>query len=460
MYRFYINKVKNDYHYSEMARVFLNDDEFEVIAIDFQNAGDIVLSEGSYMINASCSDQRNDIKSELYLLLSELTGKESEWGIHTGVRPLKLAHDLYDECKSIDKVMSELKEIYLFSDKKIQLIKELLTYQLQYVQVCDDSFSSIYIGIPFCPTRCAYCSFASNIAEADEIEKYLVNLLKEIQYTGELVKSHNTQIESIYVGGGTPTTLNANQLERLINAVNESFGIDPKDIEFTIEAGRPDTITADKLAVMRNKDINRISINPQTMKDETLRTIGRDHTAEAIRNGYKLASDYNFDVINADLIVGLPNETLDDFQRSLDEIINIGANNITIHTLSIKKGSRLKEEDPAYYRQGAVLVASMLDYAHQRLLGCGFSPYYMYRQKHQIGSFENIGYCKPGKHSLYNIRIMEEKQTIIALGAGAIGKVYYPDTKSLKRIPNVSNYKIYSERFDEMLKRKDMYYGG
>ena len=224
--------------------------------------------------------------------------------------------------------MSELKEIDLFSDKKIQLIKAWLAYQLQDVQVCDDSFSSIYIGIPFCPTRCAYCSFASNIAEADEIEKYLVNLLKEIQYTGELVKSHNTQIESIYVGGGTPTTLNANQLERLINAVNESFGIDPKDIEFTIEAGRPDTITADKLAVMRNKDINRISINPQTMKDETLRTIGRDHTAEAIRNGYKLASDYNFDVINADLIVGLPNETLDDFQRSGDQIITIICSNI------------------------------------------------------------------------------------------------------------------------------------
>ncbi|MBE6041864.1 MAG: radical SAM protein [Clostridiales bacterium] len=236
--------------------------------------------------------------------------------------------------------------------------------------------------------------------------------------------------------------------------------MDPGSIEFTIEAGRPDTITPDKLQAMKDAGINRISINPQSMKDDTLRRIGRDHTSEDIRNGYRLASGYGFDVINADLIAGLPGEDLDDFKATLEEILGLGANNITVHTLSVKKGSRLRDNDPEYYRRNVQTVTDMVEYAESRLEEAGFAPYYIYRQKHQMGALENVGYCRPGKHSVYNIRIMEEKQTIIALGAGAIGKIYYPDEDRLERVPNVSNYKVYSERFEEMLLRKNKYYGG
>ena len=211
---------------------------------------------------------------------------------------------------------------------------------------------------------------------------------------------------------------------------------------------------------MTDHGINRISINPQSMKDATLRKIGRDHTAEDIRNGYKLASQYGFDVINADLIAGLPGEELDDFKDSLEEILSLGANNITVHTLSVKRGSRLRENDPEYYRRDADKVSEMVDHARTRLAAAGFYPYYIYRQKHQMGALENVGYCTEGRHSIYNIRIMEEKQTIIALGAGGIGKIYYPDEDRLERVANVSNYKVYNERFDEMLERKNKYYGG
>ena len=272
--------------------------------------------------------------------------------------------------------------------------------------------------------------------------------------------ANSTVIESVYIGGGTPTTLNAEQLGQLIAAVRDEMGIDPAAIEFTIEAGRPDTITPDKLKVMKESGVSRISINPQSMKDETLRRIGRGHSAEDIRQGYRLASEYGFDVINADLIAGLPGEDIDDFKASLEEILSLGANNITVHTLSVKRGSRLREHDPEYYRRGTDQVSQMVDFARKRLADEGFYPYYIYRQKHQMGALENVGYCREDTHSIYNIRIMEEKQTIIALGAGGIGKIYFPEEDRLERIANVSNYKVYNERFDEMLARKNKYYGG
>ena len=459
MYRFYINNTDNDYHYLELARVFLPDDEFEVIP--FQAPDDkLCLRAGSYLINMSDSDDRDEIKREMYHLLSGLTGRTSGWGTLTGVRPLKLAYELFHEGGSVSSMKSLLAERYLLSESKIDLLAEILEYQTGHLSGDPSSKAAVYIGIPFCPTRCEYCAFASNVAPAEDIEEYFANLPEEIRYTGALIREHGTEIESVYVGGGTPTTLTAEQLGGLIEAVRDHIGIDPSSIEFTIEAGRPDTITAAKLQVMTDHGINRISINPQSMKDATLRKIGRDHTAEDIRNGYKLASQYGFDVINADLIAGLPGEELDDFKDSLEEILSLGANNITVHTLSVKRGSRLRENDPEYYRRDADKVSEMVDHARTRLAAAGFYPYYIYRQKHQMGALENVGYCTEGRHSIYNIRIMEEKQTIIALGAGGIGKIYYPDEDRLERVANVSNYKVYNERFDEMLERKNKYYGG
>lgn len=458
MYRFYINNVDNDYHYGELARVFFSDDEFEVIPINSPDAAKLKLGSKSYMINVAASDDRDTIKREFYHLLSEISGSHSDWGTLTGVRPLKLALEILKNSGSISKMQEVLKNDYLVSDEKIDLLTDIAEYQLANLSLNSPDQLAVYVGIPFCPTRCAYCSFASNVAGEEAIEKYLTDLLKEIEYMGSLMSEHESTVESLYIGGGTPTTLNADQLKRLIISIRDQLNINIKDIEFTIEAGRPDTITDDKLTVMRELGISRISINPQTMKDETLRLIGRNHSSEDIIKGYDLANKYDFDVINADLIAGLPEESFEDFATSLNKVIELGANNITVHTLSVKRGSRLKDNDPEYYRRNAEMVADMLRYARKRLKEEGFYPYYIYRQKHQIGALENVGYCKDGKHSIYNIRIMEEKQTIIGLGCGAIGKVYYPEDDRLERIPNVSNYEVYSERFDEMLDRKNKYY--
>ena len=459
MYKFYINNIDNDYHYGELARVFLSDDEFEVIPFRAPE-GNLSLRQGHYLINAQNSDDRDEIKREMYHLLSGITGMKSGWGTLTGVRPLKLAYEMYSEAGSVRGMEQLLAERYLVSEDKISLLTDILKYQKTHISSDPSGKAAVYIGIPFCPTRCEYCAFASNVAPEEDIAEYFGNLLEEIKYTGQLIRDHGTEIESVYVGGGTPTTLNAEQLGLLIAAVRDDIGIDPSSMEFTIEAGRPDTITPDKLRVMKDMGVSRISINPQSMKDETLRRIGRDHTAEDIRNGYRLAADFGFDVINADLIAGLPGEDLDDFKASLEEILSLGANNITVHTLSVKRGSRLREHDPEYYRRGTDMVSQMVDYARYRLADEGFYPYYIYRQKHQMGALENVGYCREDKHSIYNIRIMEEKQTIVALGAGGIGKIYFPDEDRLERIANVSNYKVYNERFDEMLARKNKYYGG
>ena len=252
--------------------------------------------------------------------------------------------------------------------------------------------------------------------------------------------------------------LSAKQLHHLVQAVAESFQLDLNKIEFTVEAGRPDTITKEKLVQLHRDGVDRISINPQSMNEKTLQSIGRSHLPEDIRQAFADAADIGFSTINSDVIAGLPGETIQDFANTLQELSSLGANNITVHTLSVKKGSELKERDPKYYRRNTDTVRSMLDYSQNFLADQGFEPYYIYRQKHQMGSFENVGYCKPGAHSLYNVRIMEEKQTILGLGAGAIGKRFYPAEDRLERIPNVGNVGIYQERFEEMLLRKNKYW--
>lgn len=456
MYRFYINNTDDEYHCLELGREFLPDDGFEVIPYSGVSLNGLLTGK-SFFVDPGMSSDRDAVKREMYGLLSDITGIRPPWGTLTGVRPLKPALEIAKR-SSVEEMRSVMSHRYLISPEKASLLADIASYQLENVKGDPWEKASVYAGIPFCPTRCAYCSFASNVAPPEARAAYLADLIKETVYAGGLAKEHGTKIESVYIGGGTPTTLTADQLTELISAVTGSFGIDPETIEFTVEAGRPDTITEDKLSAMRALGISRISINPQTMKDETLRLIGRDHSAEDIREAYRLASGAGFDVINADLIAGLPGENEKDFENGLREIIGLGANNITVHTLSVKRGSRLKEADPDYYRKNTETVSGMLDISHSVLSEEGFRPYYIYRQKHQIAALENIGWCRPGKHSIYNIRIMEDKQTIIGLGAGAVGKVYYPGDDRIERIANVSNYSIYSGRFDEMLARKDEYY--
>ncbi len=456
MYRFYINNIKDEYHYLELARVFLPDDGFEIIPYG-DNKISHLLGKNSYLINEAGSSDRDEIKRELYETLGKITGTRPPWGTLTGVRPLKPALALCGSY-SVSEMETIIRDKYLMSRDKSSLIADIADYQLSQNLSEPSDKVSIYIGIPFCPTRCEYCSFASNVAPAEEHKKYLGLLLDEIEYMGSLSCGNSANIESIYIGGGTPTTLSSEQLTVLIEKVADSFKTDPGKIEFTVEAGRPDTITEEKLKTLKEHGIGRISINPQSMKDETLRLIGRDHSSDDIRRGFKIARKTGFEVINADLIAGLPEEDVDDFKSSLSEMIELGAENITIHTLSVKKGSRLKEHDPVFYRRNTETVSNMLDLSRRMLTESGYRPYYIYRQKHQIGALENVGWCKPGTHSIYNIRIMEDKQTIIGLGAGAVGKVYYPEEDRIERIANVSNYRIYGERFEEMLQRKKLYY--
>ena len=260
--------------------------------------------------------------------------------------------------------------------------------------------------------------------------------------------------ESVYIGGGTPTTLSAAQLDRLLTKMEGCFDL-AMCREFTVEAGRPDTITAEKLAVIRSHGIRRISINPQTMKDQTLALIGRRHSAAETRAAFALAREQGDFLVNADVIAGLPGENEEDFAASLAEIIALGPSNITVHTLAVKKASRLIEADEDYHYKQAAVVAKMLAKSRELLLAAGYRPYYLYRQKHMAGALENVGYCRDDEACIYNIRIMDEHQSILAMGAGGISKKYYPQENRLERVPNVSNYQVYIERLAEMLARKE-----
>lgn len=260
--------------------------------------------------------------------------------------------------------------------------------------------------------------------------------------------------EAIYIGGGTPTTLTAAQLDDLLNTVKQNMDL-TRTLEFTVEAGRPDTITPDKLEIMKNHGVKRISINPQSMKEKTLEIIGRSHQPEDIVNAFQISDRVGIPIVNADLIAGLPEEEPEDFTETLKKIIDLEPENITVHTLAVKRASKLIELDKDYHYRQAECVKKMLNDGRKMLAERGYRPYYLYRQKHMAGAFENVGYCKEDTPCIYNIRIMEEHQTILALGAGGISKMYYPEENRLERVPNVSNYEIYISRIDEMLDRKE-----
>ena len=451
MYKIIINNVTDKYDYNELIKIFLKPEEYVLCQTD----EDVELSEDfvTLNINEVANEDKNLIKRELYLKLSEVTNQKPAWGILTGVRPVKLTGELVEKHGSVEKVRSLLKDFYLLNDEKTNLLINTYNYQQEILGKAHENSVGVYIGIPFCPTRCLYCSFTSNQKGLDEIQKYLESLLEEIEYAGNAMKEAGMYAESIYIGGGTPTTLSAGQLDVLISKTKECFDLS-KCIEFTVEAGRPDTITEEKLKVISKHGIGRISINPQTMNDETLKLIGRLHTVDDIREGFKIADKAGDFVVNADLIAGLPGETPEDFKNTLEEVISLGPSNITVHTLAVKRASKLIEADEGYHYKQAKVVEDMLAIAKEILDKEGYRPYYLYRQKHMAGAQENVGYCKGDTPCIYNIRIMEEKQSILALGAGGISKKFYPAENRLERVPNVSNYEIYIERLDEMIERK------
>ena len=403
--------------------------------------------------SALMGESKDSIKREIFHKLSTSTGLRPEWGILTGIRPVKLCGELID-AHGLDEARRVLKNEYLIDDSKIDMIVKMYNYQIASFGKAKENSVGMYIGIPFCPTRCLYCSFISSQAENEKLEAYVDTLIEEIKEIGLRLDNSKFHIESLYIGGGTPTTLNENQLNRLLDAINKYLDIHSIK-EYTIEAGRPDTINLEKLKIIKAHECERISINPQSMKPETLVTIGRSHTPLEIEKAFELAHSLDFNSINADLIAGLPGEELSDFDASLEKIIGLGADNITIHSLAVKRASRLKDEDPVFHYKQSSITNSMTAKGFETLCNRGFEPYYLYRQKHMAGAGENMGYCKPEKAGLYNIRIMDEHQSILALGAGAISKRFYPEENRLERIPNVSNVGHYINRLDEMIERKD-----
>ena len=403
--------------------------------------------------SALMGESKDAIKREIFHKLSTSTGLRPEWGILTGIRPVKLCGELID-AHGLDEARRVLKNEYLIDDSKIDMIVKMYNYQIASFGKAKENSVGMYIGIPFCPTRCLYCSFISSQAENEKLEAYVDILIEEIKAIGLRLDNSEFHIESLYIGGGTPTTLNEIQLNRLLDAINKYLDIHSIK-EYTIEAGRPDTINLEKLKIIKAHGCERISINPQSMKPETLVTIGRSHTPLEIEKAFELAYSLDFNSINADLIAGLPGEELSDFDASLEKIIGLGADNITIHSLAVKRASRLKDEDPVFHYKQSSITNSMTAKGFETLCNRGFEPYYLYRQKHMAGAGENIGYCKPEKAGLYNIRIMDEHQSILALGAGAISKRFYPEENRLERIPNVSNVEHYINRLDEMIERKD-----
>lgn len=460
MYKFKVDQSVR-YEVEELIKIFLKQGEYEISETheimvprktflkEHLSENHNILSEDEY------KKYKNKCKREVFRFLSEKTGLVHPWGILTGVRPVKLARELYEKIGNRNKVSDYLINYYLLSEDKAQLLID--TYELQrdiLKGTSEEDAISIYIGIPFCPTRCLYCSFTSNKGSENEIWEYLNVLKQEIHYAGKRIKELGLKIESIYVGGGTPTTLNPGQLDELLSYIDLNFNMDTVK-EFTVEAGRPDTITVDKLKVIRNHGVDRISINPQTMKDETLRLIGREHLVNHITEAYAKAISMNIKAINMDLIAGLPGESRGDFVNSLQKILELNPENITIHTLAVKKASRLIEEDKDFHYKQAEIVQMMLKDADYMLKNKGYKPYYLYRQKNMAGGFENIGWCRDDNLCIYNVRIMDENRNILALGAGGVSKMYYPKENRIERIPNVSNYKVYIERINQMIARKE-----
>ncbi len=382
--------------------------------------------------------------------------KKSPWGILTGIRPAKIAMKLLTEGKTDDEVVAYFINVCGTTAQKAALVLETAKQELPVKQAMYPDGISLYIGIPFCPTRCLYCSFVTcgTRQAAKLIPDYLACLNKEIAHAGALTARSGKRIETVYIGGGTPTTLNAEQLSVMLSQIRDCFDLSHCR-EFTVEAGRPDTVTADKLNVLRQHRVSRISINPQSMNEKTLHIIGRAHTPAQIRDAVALARSCGFDNINMDVIAGLPGETPDDFRHTMEEVEALSPENTTVHTMSVKRSSRLHEYLDQYTLSDADTVEEMVDFAYAYLKTQGKHPYYLYRQKHQLGNLENVGYAKQGCDSLYNIYIMEELQTILSLGCGGVTKTVDPVTDRIERIFNVKEPKDYIERIDEMLARKE-----
>ena len=403
---------------------------------------------------------RNLLKRELYRIFSALTGKTLPWGTLTGIRPIKIPLALVEQGMKDEDIKSHFKSEYLVNDNKAELGLKVAQNEHKLLQKIDyKNGYSLYIGIPFCPTTCLYCSFTSYPISMwkDRVDLYLDALFKELLYLSDLLKDKKP--DSIYIGGGTPTTLLPHQFERLFDFLYEHFDVGHAK-EFTVEAGRPDSIDKDKLQVIRKYGIDRISVNPQTMNQKTLDFIGRRHTVEDVRKAFLLARECGFDNINMDLIVGLPGETKSDVQYTLDEVNKLDPDSLTVHSLAIKRAAALNMFKERYEDCHIENTDEIMDMTYDFAIEKGYEPYYLYRQKNMAGNLENVGYAKPGKAGIYNILIMEEKQSIFAAGANSQSKIVFHDENRVERIENVKDVTNYIDRVSEMIERKRAFFHG
>ncbi len=398
---------------------------------------------------------KNALKKLIYLVLSDETGKELPWGNLTGIRPTRIAMNLIDKGAGDEEISDYMKNTYFVSDEKIALSTAIARREKEILKDIDYvNGYSLYIGIPFCPTTCLYCSFTSYPIGAYQniVDDYIDCLKKEIDYVAEDFEGKT--IDTVYMGGGTPTTLSPEQMENLLQYLRDKLDLSHVK-EFTVESGRPDSITREKLKVMKRMGVDRISVNPQTMRDETLKLIGRRHTVAQLIDAYNMAREEGFDNINMDIILGLPGETAKDVQYTMDEIKKLKPDDLTVHSLAIKRGSRLAEVLRSKGIDGSLInnTEEMMNIASMGAVSMGLEPYYLYRQKNISGNFENTGYAKPAKAGIYNILINEEVQSIVALGAGTVTKRVFGNGR-IERCDNVKDVKLYIEQIDEMIMRK------
>ncbi len=411
--------------------------------------GGIIMSD----IYSACSENKLIISKLLSGMLKKICGLDLPWGILTGIRPAKMVRELVKTGMSYENIYNLFVNEYEVNPDKAKLAIDVAKREIQLISGMNKNAVSLYIGIPFCPTRCLYCSFTSQSIKFSNtlVEPYMEALYKEIDFVKNYINSKNIAVETIYIGGGTPTALDEYNLSRLCDKISQSFDI--KSVkEFTVEAGRPDTITKNKLCALKDNYVSRISINPQTMNAKTLELIGRRHTPNDILECYDMSRSLGFNHINADLIAGLPGETLGDFEYTLEQIKALAPESVTVHTMSIKHGSYLDMNYSMYTPTATNTVNNMLSAANTLLTNMGKTPYYLYRQKNMLGNLENVGYCDIGNECLYNIYIMEEVQTIISLGAGGSTKIV--NGSNIERVFNVKEVSEYINRIDEMIDRK------
>lgn len=471
MKKVYLNNMKYRYDVYQIVDLFISFNKFSIISDDEDCDYKVIINLDSNTVEVESikskeifnMDSKGRIKEEVkkavFKFFSSETGVNPPWGIMIGIRPTKIPGEMIKEGKDYEYIKKYLFDHYLLDERKADLCINVAKNEVRYTDF-DKNKISVYIDMPFCPSRCSYCSFITTTISHDRklVDPYLKWLSYEISHVSSFIDKMHLDIENVYFGGGTPTSIDASQFGYLMSNIYKSFIKGRNVREFTLECGRPDSIDEEKLHIMKECGVKRISINPQTMNDKTLRLVGRKHTSSDIVEKYYLARKMGFDDINMDLILGLPEEGIPEVEKTCRSIEKLSPDSITIHGLTIKKGSKLREEmlynEDEDIRKSSDIINKMYERTSELAKRLDMAPYYMYRQKNMVGNLENVGYSKKGKEGIYNIKMIQESQNIFALGTGAVSKLIYPDTNRIERFPNVKDVKEYIIRCSKVTEEK------